>query len=228
MRYGALSAAVFVVVAAACGFPDPPTTPRSETPFVAPAQSPGSVDSIPPSPTALPTLAAKPEDYQEVTCVNSAIGYELTYPASWFVHPPAEDVSECALFGPSEFTAETASAGEGASVFVFQLGGPCLEFDSIVDITDWARYSIDGYPAVRIDAVAGDTRDRSYIVNLRPDVAPVMTEPRVIQPQASPPASDCEGGLGLWLVAREGWPGSFEENRAVLDRIAAMLRIGQP
>jgi hypothetical protein len=144
------------------------------------------------------------------------------------VHPPAEDVSECALFGPSEFTAETASAGEGASVFVFQLGGPCLEFDSIVDITDWARYSIDGYPAVRIDAVAGDTRDRSYILNLRPDIAPVMTEPRVIQPQASPPASDCEGGLGLWLVAREGWPGSFEENRAVLDRIAAMLRIGQP
>lgn len=208
--------------------PDPPAPPRSETPFVTPAPSPASVVSISPSPTALPKLAAKPEHYQEATSVNSAIGYELTYPASWFVHPPAQNVSECALFGPSEFTAETASAGAGASVFVFQLGGPCLEYDLVWDISDWARYAIDGYPALRIDAVAGDTRDRSYIGNLRPDVAPVMTEPRVIQPQASPPASDCEGGLGLLLVAREGRPGSFEENGAVLDRMAAMLRIRQP
>ncbi len=70
--------------------------------------------------------------------------------------------------------------------------------------------------------------DSTGTLNLRPDVAPVMTEPRVIQPQAFPPASDCEGGLGLLLVAREGWSGSFEENRAVLDRMAAMLRIHQP
>jgi len=197
----------------------------------APAPPAGSVAETAtplPSPSALPTLEVLPPDRADDTCENTDVGYVVSYPASWYVHPPTSEyeVSECQLFGRAEFAVrDPYLPQEEASVAIFDLGGPCLEYDLIWRVDDWARYAIDGYPAVRIDAVAGGVRDRSYVVNLRPDVAPVMVEPRVMW-QEGDPDTDCEGGLGLWLLTRDGMAGDSEENRAALDRMAATLKIG--
>jgi hypothetical protein len=67
------------------------------------------------------------------TCANEELGYAISYPAGWFVHPAGADgdVPACAFFGPEPFELVAGDSGQllGGSITVRVAGGGCLGYD---------------------------------------------------------------------------------------------------
>lgn len=103
-----------------------------------------------------PTTTAAPST---ATCTSTTGGFTVEYPAGWFVdmHPERR---ECALFDPDPIDVEPNT--EGPLVAVTIVVEPSVAFADIVSgLTDPTTYdvreqrdlTVDGFPALLIDAV---------------------------------------------------------------------------
>ena len=141
-------------------------------------------------------------------CTNAEVGYTLTYPAEWFVHPPNDqrDVSPCAHFGPDPFRLATDEDGRqvGHSVWIREVDA-CVEDEFPPALSREA--AIDGFPARAVEYNQPNFRAYMYVVNLRPAVEP------------------CEAGLSRFVIVRTDGraAGNYEENKGAVDQIAMSL-----
>jgi hypothetical protein len=193
----------------------PPLTP-SATARVAPTES---AVAQPDDPAEMSPVSAPPVGSREATCENAGVGYALAYPADWFVHPAdaTRNIPACALFAAEPFTyVSSVRPGFGASVYVDEWEGSCLEFDMVdptPDVLEPVR--VGGLPAFRIHfRPPGALEVHSYLVNLSPDVGPVLGGIGV---------EPCDNSHALSIRSDGHAPGDYEQNRRVVDRIAATL-----
>lgn len=100
------------------------------------------------------------------TCENPAGGFRIRYPDGWHTNEPGvpspfsgEPIDACRYFHPEPFTTEQEFSGDelavGVSVTDITREGYRPYNPEIDDVTV-DHVTVDGYPAVRIDAVAGD------------------------------------------------------------------------
>lgn len=176
--------------------------------------------SVPPQ-SELPLVSAPPVGAHEATCANTEVGYSISYPAEWFVQPQdhAAGVPACALFAADPFEyAPGRFPGFGASVYVTAWQGACLEFDMVDPTPDvLEEVSVDGLPAYRILFLPpGASESHSYLVNLSPDLGPVLGGVGV---------GSCESSHALSLRSDGHAPGDYELNRRVVDRMVATLTL---
>lgn len=165
----------------------------------------------------VPTVSAVPVG-QEKRCGNSEVGYELAYPADWFVHPadPSRDIAPCSLFAAEPFEYRpVAPADFGASVYVSDFEGGCVEFDMIDPHPDVLEdVTVAGLPAHRIVfRPPGALELHSYLVNLRPQDGPVLQ------------GDACGHSHGLSIRSDRWAGGDYELNTRVVDRMAATLEV---
>jgi hypothetical protein len=161
----------------------------------------------------------------EATCINEGVPFRVTYPAAWFVHPQdsAIQVGACTSFGPEPFEhGAQERVGGGSSAWVTYLHGTCLAFEEIVEVLRVEETLVAGMTAYRIQSRIWDGPIHyMYVVNLTP------ANP-VYGPDAScgtnPQTPDLQQGLLLATV--EDAPGDFDVNRAVVDRMAKTLQVG--
>lgn len=172
-----------------------------------------------PSPSEAPEGPFGPE----TTCANEGVPYRVTLPETWFVHPQDADIriGACTHFGPEPFDhdADALPGGRGSSVWLTYLNGGCLMFDLIMDVRRVEETSVAGVPAYRIVSTFPDgSRDYMYLVDLNP--------PHLAATGPDAADADCDQARGLTLGTREGVPGDFEMNRAIVDRMASTLQVG--
>jgi hypothetical protein len=205
------------VALSACATPIPPSV--TSDPSRVPAASPLPVVS------PLPTVSVPPVESTERTCENREVGYRVSYPTDWFVHP--EDASlaveACAQFSIEPFDFEVgALPGGGGNVWIRPFSGGCLIFELEIAVDEIEAVSIGALPAYRIESRFPDgRRGHEYVVNLHPD-APVIEAPALIGGPLDP---DCADTAGLILGTREGLSGDFVTNRMVVDRMATTFEL---
>ena len=137
--------------------------------------------------------------------------WSVRYPAGWSVHPaePTRNVAACALFAEQEFQApepEEDWGWSGAQVVLGLEAGCRGSFETVVSEE---QLDIEGFPAwrrsLRGSQADGDAATAyEYVINLSPGAA-------------------CEAGQWFYARTEADDPGSFAENRAVLDEMIATL-----
>jgi hypothetical protein len=138
--------------------------------------------------------------------------WSVNYPPGWVAHPadPARDLAACALFARETFETEPEDdwGWSGAQVVLGLEAGCRGSFEvstseeelEIEGFSAWRRSLRDGH----LDG--GPATAYEYVIDLSPGEA-------------------CE--VGRWFYGRTEAddPGDIEENRAVLDRMMATLRL---
>ena len=167
-----------------------------------------------------PAVSADPVGGDEASCQNVDVGYSLSFPAAWFVHPgdPQRDISDCSLFGPEPFAYAADAHGFGASVLVSDFEGRCLDFEPGTKPDPLDQVTVADLPAFRID-VGPDgllSQHYSYLVNLRPHDGPILDGIDV---------GPCGHNHGLEIRTDASSSGDYALHRRVVDRIAATLEV---
>ena len=110
--------------------------------------------------------------------------------------------------------------GFGASVYLTEVEGRCLEFDGGAEPDVLEPVAVAGLPAYRIEAGPDNFLAESYlyIVNLRPDAGDVL---------GGAENGSCEGTHALYIRIDARGPGEYSTGKRVVDRIASTLVIDQ-
>lgn len=199
-----------VIVAGECPVLHP--LPSGEAQQTATATSPSHT---------LAALTAAPAG-PEAECVNSELGYRLSYPADWFVHPPdvLMAVRPCSLFAREPFQySPRGPGGSGAEIALTHWAGDCVEFVP----TDLPVRS----EAVLLARTLGfrvqmSDGEYNYTASLRHGI-----EPGVYFPSDSGvlPDQPCERTSTLVIATHPAITDRFTETKLVVDRMAATLEL---
>lgn len=185
------------------------------------SEAPAPSITISPVPSAPPVTASPLESSDEAMCENADLGYRLAYPADWFVHPadPELGIPPCALFAAEPFTYRPdVPTGFGASVYVIDFEGSCLEFDGGAQPDVLEAVTVAELPAYRIESGPDNFLPQAYLylVNLLPDAGPVL---------GGAENGSCEGNHALYIRTEGAGPGDYLTNKLVVDRMAATLSV---
>ncbi|HEX2765409.1 MAG TPA: hypothetical protein VHR55_02015 [Candidatus Limnocylindria bacterium] len=145
------------------------------------------------------------------TCENPVAGYTLSYPDDWYTNTAAGAVPACSWFSPVFY--ELTEDGRVPPEIVIEIrsfeGG--IGFVHVPDYTITEQVTVDGWNAGRTEEVGGLGADGWLPRSL-------FTYQYTIY------ASDDDFGLKVIATTSTDDPGSYERNKAVLDRIIASLR----
>ena len=212
-----------VLLLAACGPARTDESPSAE-PTVSSEQSPTPSPTASVTPSAGPTESAQPTPSastiegeggftypanaeadalmeETFTCQNLDDGYEVHFPAEWNANAEFGEVPPCSWFAPTEY--ETGGPGEvpeevAIEIFVVD-GAP----DLLLEIID-ERSGLIGatQPATRVRMIGNDADLYVYVVQLGPTL---------------------EEGPNLVARTSSLMGGDYDLNRAILDRMMAMM-----
>lgn len=151
-----------------------------------------------------PDPAPPPDGAAVQTCENpeSAPPYRLSYPAGWFVHPPAaeQDVAPCQFFGPEPFEYAVPSNPDTEapwSVSVNVLHG-CYSYEGPPVRARSAL--VDGFPAAM--------EDTGFYYHWRIELLDV---------------ADCDRDVTASVYTNQRGHGDFEANKAAVDLMAGSI-----
>lgn len=145
------------------------------------------------------------------TCENPVAGYTVSYPDDWYTNTAAGAVPACSWFSPTTY--ELSEDGSVPPEIVIEItsfeGGIGFIYEPDYTITD--QVTVDGWSAARTEEVGGMGIDGFLPRSL-------FTYEYTIY------ASDDDFGLKVRARTSTDDPGSYEHNKAVLDRIMASMR----
>ena len=145
------------------------------------------------------------------TCENPIAGYSVSYPDDWYTNTAAGAVPACSWFSPTfyELTEDGGVPPEIAIEIGSFEGGIGLIHEPDYTITD--QVTVDGWNASRTEEVGGLGADGWLPRSL-------FTYQYTIY------ASEDDLGLKVIATTTTEDPGSYERNKAILDRIIASMR----